>query len=915
MSLDDELSPQEATEPVERLLRDLRTRPDGLSPSEVEHRRIVHGPNEIVRRGRRRWPRELARQLVHPFALLLWAAAGLALIEGSTVLSVAIVAVVVVNAVVAFVQEQEAERAVEALREYVPARASVLRAGRLTGVPARELVPGDMLIIEEGTRISADARILEGSVEVDLSSLTGESNPVVRCAEPADPRIPLLQARDLVFSGTLCLQGRARAVVLATGMHTELGRIAALSERVGEDPSPLERQVLRLAWIIAGVGVTAAVGFLLVGTLFAGLPVADALVFSVGLLVANVPEGLLPTLTLALALAVRLLARTGALVKRLSAVETLGAATVICTDKTGTLTENRMTVTKLWTPDGSILLEASGATPVSLSPSGKRLARGMASCNEASVTPSRPEDHTGDPMEVALLLAAADLGDEIDLAARTGRREKTYAFSTDRRSMSVLEDENGTAVLHTKGAPESVLAACRDVLGAAGTPAPLTGRLREEILGRVDRWAQQGLRVLAFAERQFDGESPGSRDEAESQLTFVGLAALLDPPRKEVPEAISSCHRAGIRVLMITGDYGPTAAAIARRIGMSPFTPTVVTGAEIDRLHDHDLDALLTRPDVLIFARALPETKLRITDRLRALGHVVAVTGDGVNDAPALRRAHIGVAMGRSGTDVAREAATMVLTDDNFATVVAAIREGRRVYANIRKFIVYILAHLTPEVVPFLLFALSGGAIPLPIMVLQILAIDLGTDTLPAQALGRERAEPGLMERPPHQQSEGIVDARTLLRAWVLLGGVSAFIVMGGFFFTLLRAGWTPGAPLPSGSPLQEAYVAATTMTFLGIVMCQIGAGLAARTERVSLLQVGVFSNRLLLFGILVEVVIAVLIVEVPILRQLFHTTRPPVESLLLLLPFPFVVWGVDELFRWRIRRRETGQRSIPAHP
>jgi magnesium-transporting ATPase (P-type) len=407
--------------------------------------------------------------------------------------------------------------------------------------------------------------------------------------------------------------------------------------------------------------------------------------------------------------------------------------------------------------------------------------------------------------------------------------------------------------------------------------------------------------VLAVARRRLpDGaEPPARREDAEAELCLLGLVALFDPPREEVADAVARCHAAGIRIIVVTGDYGPTAAEIARRVGIARDGGQVVTGAELEALSERELDELLREDRELIFARSSPEAKLRIADALRAEAHTVAMTGDGVNDAPALRRADIGVAMGLTGTEVAREAATMVLTDDNFATIVAAVEAGRQVFDNVRKFILYIFAHATPEVVPFLLFALSGGRIPLPLTVLQILAIDLGTEILPALALGREPAEPGLMDRPPRARGEGVIDRSLLYRAWIFLGLIEAALVLGGFLFVLLRAGWSPGDAVSSGHPLHNAYLQATTMTFAGIVACQIGTAVAARTERTSLRSVGFFTNRLLLWGIASEIAFTALLVYAPPLQRAFGTAALPIAEIAFLLPFPLIVWSADELRRW----------------
>ena len=703
-------------EPLARLQRDLRAGPEGLSSREAARRLVVHGPNELQRRGGRAWPQALARQFIHPLALLLWLAAALALLGGAPVLGAAIVAVVVLNAVFAFAQERQAERSIEALARYLPQHAVVRRDGERRVVDARELVPGDLLLVEEGDRISADARLLRGAIDVDVSTLTGESQPVLRAAEFADASGPLLEARELVFSGTSCVGGEAQALVFATGMRTELGRIAALSERVEVEESPLEHQVRRVAWLIALVAVAAGLAFLPIGWLAAGLPLQDAFTFAVGLIVANVPEGLLPTLTLALAVGVAGLARQGALVKRLSAVETLGSTTVICTDKTGTLTENRMRPVRVWTPLSELDLETDVDVDAAVraDPVLGLLARALAACSTAELSPEPAGKSRGEATEVGLLEAARTLGVDVDVARREHDRVGLNRFDPKLRLMSTVDRRaDGGITVHAKGAPEEVLARSTMIGGPADHVA-LTDAARADVLAVLDRYASQGLRVIAVARRRLPGglDLPAPREDAERDLVLLGLVALFDPPRPEVAAAVARCHEAGIRILVVTGDHGLTATEIARRVGIGSDGHVAITGDELEGMSEAELDRLLQEGAELVFARASPEAKLRIADALRAEGHVVAMTGDGINDAPALRRADIGVAMGVAGTDVAREAATMVLTDDNFATVVSAVAAGRRVYDNIRKFILYIFAHATPELVPFLVFALSGGSDP-----------------------------------------------------------------------------------------------------------------------------------------------------------------------------------------------------------
>ena len=882
-------------EPLEKLFRDLRTSAAGLSAREAARRLEVSGPNELVRRGGRRWPGELARQFTHPLALLLAAAAVLAWASGTPRLAIAIAAVILLNASFSFAQELQAERAVEALAAFLPERARVLRDGSQQDIEARLLVPGDSLLIEEGERICADARLMTGTLEVDMSTLTGESAPVIRSADAVDGRVPLLQARDLVFSGSECTGGEAQAVVTATGMATELGRIAALSQRVGREESPLEHQVKRVAWLIAFVAVGVGIAFLPIG-LAAGLSLAAAISFAIGLLVANVPEGLLPTITLALAVGVREMARRGALVKRLSAVETLGSTSVICTDKTGTLTQNKMRVTRVWTAAGEVDAETAGPGPAAAQT--VLLGQAAFSCNTAGPA-------GGDPTEVALLELAARYRVDVSVDRRAAMRRALFRFDPRLKLMSTIDEQDGRLVVNTKGAPEEVLARATRIRRGADEP-PMTAADRAAASQAMDDYARQGLRVLALACRELPPgmPAPGQREDAEQDLCLLGLVAMLDPPRPEVRAAIELVHRAGIRVHVVTGDNGLTAAAIARRVGIGAGEMRVVSGSELDAMTEQNLDDLLASGVEVVFARSSPEAKLRIADALRAQGQVVAMTGDGVNDAPALRRADIGIAMGRSGTDVAREAATMILTDDNFATIAAAVEAGRRVYENVRKFICYIFTHAVPEVLPFLIFALAGGTVPLPLTVMEILAIDLGTDTLPALALSREPAEPGLMDRPPRPSKQGVISGAMLARAWGFLGLLSATLVMAGFFLTLRHAGWQPGAATGPGTTLNHGYRQATTVAWLGIVACQVGTAFAVRTDHASLRQVGLFTNKLLLAGIAVALAFAAALVYLPALHGLFGTAALSPGQLATVAPFPVIVWGADEIRRALVRRR-----------
>jgi calcium-translocating P-type ATPase len=644
----------------------------------------------------------------------------------------------------------------------------------------------------------------------------------------------------------------------------------------------------------------------------AGLSLAAAVTFAIGLLVANVPEGLLPTITLALAGGVRRMAAQRALVKRLTAVETLGSTDVICTDKTGTLTEGSMSVRLWWSAAGELSAAPSsdGRIPGVL----ESLLRIAVRCNNAHIERvGETWVRTGDAGESALLLAAARLGFDVESVQREreSRRKCVFHFDPRLKRMTTLDEEpDGVLWYHTKGAPLELLNRCTAIRTGDGD-LQISAAARAQVSDAFERYAGRGLRVLAFAERRANGAQVEVREQAESGLTFVGLAALVDPPRSAVADAVKRCRAAGIRIIVVTGDDGLTATAIAREVGIVTGEPTVITGAKLEEMSQDERDAFLQEGKELVVARSNPETKLRIVDALRAEGYTVAMTGDGVNDSPALRRADIGIAMGASGTDVAREAATMILTDDNFASIVAAVEQGRVVYDNIRKFITYIFVHAIPEMAPFVLFALAGGAIPLPLTAIQVLAIDLGTDTVPALALGREPPEPGTMDRPPRPRKAGIISRSMLARAWLRLGLLEAVLVVGGYFLVMLTAGWSPGDPTGIGTPLHHTYLQATTMAWAGIVACQMGAAFAVRTSRASLRDVGVLSNPYLLRGVAFAIAFAAVIIYVPAAQSIFKTADLSVRDLLVLGCFPLIVWGTDELWRRGHRKRSEARATV----
>ena len=556
--------------PVGLVVQSLEPSSHGLSSVEADRRLRQFGENRIERAAKRDWGRELLRQFTHPLALLLWAAAALAWASGAAPIAVAIVAVIIINAIFAFVQELQAENAVEALAAYIPDQCHVLRDGTLSEIDASMVVPGDVVRVSEGDRISADARLISGSVEVDMSPLTGESLSVTRTATGKPTEGDLLEAEDIIFSGTACTEGEATALVFATGMRTEIGRIAALSEQVPDVASPLEDQVRKVAWLIAAVAVGTGLAFMPIAMVGAGLPFSGAALFAIGLLVGNVPEGLLPVITLALAASARDLASRGAVIKRLSAAETLGSTTVICTDKTGTLTEGRMTVQDLWSADRG------------------RLAAAIARCSTATTT-------SGDPTEVAMLQSVESQGIDVSPSKRDANRLAQFSFNPTLKLMTTIDNVEGVATISTKGAPEAVLPLCVESIAASEAPEPLD---YERIEDAVSNFAGDGLRVLAVAERQLDGstELPTERSEAEASLTFLGLVALVDRPRAHAPAAVAACRAAGIRVFMVTGDHGLTAASVAEQVGIAREDEDlpVVTGGEVDAMPDAHLKSIVS---------------------------------------------------------------------------------------------------------------------------------------------------------------------------------------------------------------------------------------------------------------------------------------------------------------------------------
>ncbi|WP_210388975.1 cation-transporting P-type ATPase [Olsenella sp. HMSC062G07] len=925
----------------------LRSSTEGLGCQEALERQRSFGKNLVEERRGTSPLLKFLSNFVHLMAILLWAAGTIAFLAGMPELGVAVWLVNVINGLFSFWQEFRAGKATEALKRMLPSQANVVREGQIREILAEDLVVGDVMSLAEGDRISADARLISCSdFRVDQSTLTGESNPVRKSADASlEEGLSTAETPNLIFAGTSVAGGNARAVVMSIGMATEFGKIASLTQDVGDEQSPLQRQLDKLTKQVTVFALLMGVLFLLLDIFCVRSRPAEAFIFALGMVVAFIPEGLLPTVTLSLAMAVQRMSRRNALVKKLSSVEALGSTSVICTDKTGTLTQNEMTVRQLWTAassyrvsgvgyssQGDLTREDCSSTDLaggSAPDEGLRLLlAGGSLCSNARLISSKENDGRlrvlGDPTEACLIVCAQKAGmDRQDLERRMPRVRELPFDSTRKRMTTVHElDEpidGASRVAFVKGAPNEVLRLSTR-LRVADKVIDLDDDLRRRITAAYDDYSARGLRVLAVAYRPLSSDDDGVPDALsaytpqliERDLTFVGLEAMQDPPRPEVERAVAECRRAGIRVIMITGDYGLTAVSIARKIGIvRGGRPQVISGAQLASMSDDELRRALGGE--VVFARMAPEQKLRVVESLQAMGEIVAVTGDGVNDAPALKKADIGVAMGVSGTDVAKEAADMILTDDNFASIVHAIEEGRAVYANIRKFLLYILNSNVPEAVPSAVHLLSGGAVPLPLTTMQILTIDLGTDMLPALGLGTEPPQDDVMSQPPRDPHGSLLTRGLLVRAFLWYGLIAAGMSLIAFFRAQVLAGWDGNLPMIGVvNPFDPAYAQATTMALAAIVFAQVGQVYNCRTNKVSLLSVGIFSNRQINVGVMVELLIIAAIITLPPLQAVFGTTYVSVQDLWTLLPIPLAVIIIEEarkgLFRMLPAPSQTAQ-------
>ena len=850
----------------------------GLTSVEAASLLLRDGANILPRpRPVPAWRRFLA-ELTHFFALLFWVAGALAIVGGMPQLGVAVFAVVFINGAFAFVQERRAEHTAERLRSLLPRTVLVVRDDVERSIDPESLVVGDLVVVAEGDRISADQRLIEArGLAIDDSSLTGESVPV-------HPGVGAM-----VHAGCFVVEGDGRAVVVATGADTRLGVLASLSARRRTTPTPMRRELEHVSRIIAAMSVGVGVVFFGVA-LSLGTEPNVGFLFAVGVTVALVPEGLLPTVTLSLAMGAQQMAHRNALVRHLEAAETLGSATFICTDKTGTLTRNEMTVREVWLPSGRVTVDGDGYGPeaeISISDGVDvcalaDLALIAARCGSGRVVAAdgewRPQ---GDPMEAALHALALRTGGDPDVDRAERPERIRFPFDARRRRMSVMLDDR----IIVKGAPDAVLPLCDEAPGASDALHRMTGA---------------GLRVLAIADHRCRSV-PADAATAESQLDLLGLIGLEDPPRHGVRDAIEQCRRAGIGVAMVTGDHPGTARAVAVEVGLqSDSEGEVLVGADLPD-DDGELASLVDH-DGLVIARVTPEQKLRIARALRDRGHVVGMTGDGVNDAPALREAAIGIAMGRSGTDVARDAADLVLLDDRFETIVDAVRQGRSTYSDIRRSLTYHLTANVAELAPFIVWALSGRKIPLALGVLQILALDIGADVLPALALGVEPPGEHVMEGRSTRRH--LLDRRVFVRAFGVLGPTEAVVALTSFLLVLVSSGWSPGAPDPSDAVLLTASGAAFTTIVLG----QAANAFACRSTVLSAWRVPVMRNRLLLVATAVQLGLLVVFLSPPLAALLGQTYPSSLGLACAVAAVPALLF-VDALFK--AQRRHRGRSTV----
>lgn len=875
---------------IKEVLDLLATSPNGLSSEEAQQRLAKYGLNNLVEKKKLPIAYKFFTHLKDLFSVLLLFASILAALGQMWGLSLVILVLVVINTVFSLFQEWRAEKAMDTLKSWMPEYAKVTRDGELKKILVKDVVPGDIIVLEEGDRVPADARLIEAyDLWTNNVPLTGESEPQPRTDKSAKfTDSAYLDAPNLVFMSTSVARGGGKAVAFATGMDTKFGQIAGLTLEIEDVESPLQKEIAYTAKYDFIFAISVGIVFFLLSLSFLHLTFYNSILFMIGVMVACVPEGLQVTVSSALALNVLKMARENVLVKRLSAVQTLGSVTVICTDKTGTITKGEMTVTKMFAANKIVEISGVGYTPIGdFAINGKspertevltveKLLEISALCNSAKIEP--PSDRNkawsaiGDPTDGALLVAALKYGLNVHSRLAQTPTSHIIPFDSKRKRMTTIHKDHNKTLVYTKGGPRSMLSICNRIM-LNDKIEELAGENLRIVEGKIREFANEGLRVIAVAYNELAEDADVKDKDIETNMILVGLAAMKDPPRPEIKEAVQQAKKAGIKIVIITGDYGPTAQAIAMEVEIANVENCrIIRGIDLETRSDQDIVEEVARGNV-IFARVSPEQKLRIVKVLKEHGEIVAVTGDGANDSPSLREADIGIAMGVSGTDVAREASDMILLDDSFASIVKAVESGRAIYDNLRKFIIYVFSHNWAELAPYVLYALFG--LPLPLLVVQVLAIDLGLDVIPSLALSREPPEPGIMQEPPRNVKERLFSKSVFLRS-LYLGFIIAAGAMIGCLSAWSAGGWHLGMLEKDMNPL--VYAKGTTMTFAGIVIAQVGNVLACRTSKVSIFRTSLKSNKWIWLGIASQISILSLIVYVPFLQGLFGTTA--IESI-----------------------------------
>ncbi len=882
----------------EQLFEQFKTSPEGLTSDEVLKREKEFGKNIIESKKKKNYVKEYLKQYIEFFPILLEVAGVLAFIanyyqpnEGNNILGYAIFVAVFINATFTFWQNFKADKAMDALLKLMPTFVKVKRNGKVEEVDASELVPGDIIVLEEGDKIAADAVLLEvNELYINTSSLDGESKPSKRELQNSHAK-RAIDAKNMVYAGTSVVNGSAEAVVVATAMATEFGKIATLTNNIEKGLTPLEKEVINMTKILTVLALLAGVVFFALGY-FSGKGVLIAAIFALSLIVANVPEGLLPTITLSLSLASQRMAKRNALIKNLASVQTLGSVTTICTDKTGTLTKNEMTLKELYLTNGEhIVVDGIGYEPkgefhfqTNLVNSKNYLQQLLESAFFNSRATIEDGKIIGDPTELALVVGAKKFGLEESFS-----KIKENPFSSERKMMSSFGEYKGEKLLYVKGAPEVIFE--KTVYFQDETEVKeFDSKAKERITQKLLEFQKKAYRVLAIARNS---------EDKEDHLTLLGLVAIMDIPRSEVQEALSKCYTAGIRTMMITGDNAITAAAIAKEIGLR--YDDVLTGNDVAKLSEEQLQEML-QEKTYIFARMASNQKLKIADALQKNGEVVAMTGDGVNDAPSLKKADIGISMG-SGTDVAKESSDMILLDDNFNSIVSAIEEGRTVYFNIKKFVTYILSSNVPEIVPYVMSFFFK--IPNPLSVIQILSIDLGSDMLPGLALGSEKPEKNIMKRKPVAKDEKILDWEVFKRGYFFIGVIEASAAMFAFITFLLSHGWQYGEVDLADKTFQAQ---AMTMTLLGAVTSQMANMWTMRSWDFNIWTLSWNSNKMLLFAFGAVSLWIWALLNVEAVQMVFNTAHIPLSDLWILLPFPFAILILHETYKYfRLKNLDIG--------